>query len=175
LNLSEQLCLQCGLCCSGVIFADVRLQRGDNPTQLRRLGLPLSTTRGQPGFSQPCAALEGCRCRLYAERPLHCRYFECALFKNVKVGNLRPAAALRCVRTARARADKVHSLLRALGDSNENVALSARCRNISERLNAGELDRQKAQLYAQLTQAHHKLNLLLAEAFYPGTIIPHAR
>src|SRR5437868_1476023 len=92
---SSALCLECGLCCNGVIFADVRLQRGDDPGRLRALGLPIATphapssasplrkTGGVPAprFAQPCAALDGCRCRIYADRPAYCRQFDCLLLK----------------------------------------------------------------------------------------------
>src|SRR6266581_3782971 len=86
-----QLCLSCGLCCNGVIFADVKLQPSDDASRLRALGLRISTPHSKfrtPTFDQPCAALGGCRCRIYAERPRYCREFECVLFKSVKAGRL---------------------------------------------------------------------------------------
>src|SRR5215470_7025634 len=86
------LCVQCGMCCDGSIFADVRLQPEDDPVRLAALGLVLkgavlpsgsteaetniTPTRPQPRapvFPQPCAMLQGCRCTIYAERPAHCR------------------------------------------------------------------------------------------------------
>jgi hypothetical protein len=67
------------------------------------------------------------------------------------------------------RADRLLRLLQSLGDSNENVALSVRCRRTSKRLARGELDQETTQLYAHFTQEQHHLNLLLAQAFYPGT------
>ena len=118
--LTERLCLACGLCCNGVIFANVRLQPGDDAERLRSLGLPVQpprSVRQPPLVSQPCAALDGCRCRIYAERPQYCRHFECVLFKSVAAGRTQPAEALRIVGAARDRGDKVRRLLRALGDS----------------------------------------------------------
>jgi hypothetical protein len=169
--MTDALCLACGLCCNGVIFANVRLQPGDDAERLQSLGLPVRPPRAvrQPPFvSQPCAALEDCRCRVYADRPQHCRQFECVLFKSVAAGRTQPAEALRIIGAARDRADKVRCLLRALGDTDEHVALSARFRRTSTRLKATELSEETADTYGQLTLAVHDLNLLLSEAFYPG-------
>src|SRR5262249_32014463 len=97
---SNQLCLTCGLCCNGVIFADVKIQPKDDADRLRTLGLPLTKPRDSafPKWRQPCAALDGCRCRIYAERPHYCREFECALLKAVNVGRVGAEAALRIIR-----------------------------------------------------------------------------
>jgi len=168
----EELCPACGLCCNGVIFANLALQPGDDSARLRSLGLPVCNSRSAlrpPHLAQPCAAFDGCRCRVYSERPQYCREFECVLLKSVKAGGTETAAALRIIRTARERADKVHRLLRALGDSDEQLPLSARFRRTGKRLQERDLDEETADTYAQLTLAVHDLNLLLGGAFYPGT------
>jgi len=167
-----ELCPACGLCCNGVIFADVRLQPADDAGRLRSLGLPVCTPRSglrPPRLAQPCAAFDGCRCRVYPDRPQYCREFECVLFKSVKAGRTEPGAALRIIRTARERADKVRRLLRKLEDADEQLPLSARFRRTGKRLQECDLDEETADLYAQLTLAVHDLNLLLGDAFYPGS------
>ena len=171
-TVSEQLCPGCGLCCNGVIFANLALQPGDSSARLRSLGLPVRNSHSAlrpPHLTQPCAAFDGCRCRVYADRPKYCRQFECVLLKRVKAGQTEPAAAGRIIRTARARADKVLRLLRALGDADEQLPLSARFRRTSRRLKEHELDKETADAYGQLTLAFHDLNLLLGDAFYPGS------
>lgn len=172
---TQDLCLACGLCCNGVIFADVKLQPGDAAARLRTLGLPLtevSARRAQGGgqkLLQPCPAFDGCECRVYADRPGYCRQFECVLLKSVKARRTPAAQALRVVRTARQRAEKVKRLLRELGDTDEQTALAARFRRTAKRLEKACLDEELADLYGRLTLAVHDLNLLLSEAFYPGT------
>ena len=168
----EKLCPACGLCCSGVIFADVGLQRRDDAARLRSLGLPVSVPRSAlrpPHLAQPCAAFDGCRCRVYADRPQYCREFECVLLQSVKTGHTQAAAALRIIRTARERADKVRRLLNALGDADEQLPLSARFRRVGKRLQERGWDEEAADTYSQLTLAVHDLNLLLGDAFYPGS------
>ena len=161
------------MCCNGVIFADLQLQPGDDAERLRSLGMPVLAPRGPrqpPHLSQPCAALEGCRCRIYAERPEYCRQFECALLKSVKSGRTPRAEALRIIGTTQQRADKVRRLLGALGDKDEQVALSVRFRRTTTRLKAMDLDDETAETYGELTLAVHDLNLLVHEAFYPGGV-----
>jgi hypothetical protein len=167
-----ELCPACGLCCNGVIFANLALRPGDDANRLRSLGLPIGTPPSvlrPPHLAQPCAAFDGCRCRVYADRPHYCREFECVLLKSVKTGRTEPAAALRIIRTARERADKVRRLLNALGDTDEQLPLSARFRRAGKRLKERDLDEETADTYGQLTLAVHDLNLLLSDAFYPGS------
>ena len=184
-SLPEQLCLACGLCCNGVLFKDVELQPDDDKEHLRSLGLPIREPRRverksgrslhskpetrNPKFSQPCAALcDGNRCRIYDERPARCREFECALFKSVAAGETELAAALKTIRAAHQRADPVRRLLRALGDTDEHLALSLRFKRTRRRLEAGGFDDSSADTFGELTLAVHGLNVLLSSRFYPG-------
>jgi uncharacterized protein len=172
-KFETQLCRACGLCCNGVIFANLALQPGDNAARLKSLGLPVCDSDSAlrpPHLAQPCAAFEGYRCRIYTDRPQYCRQFECVLLKSVKAGNTEPAAALRIIRTARERAEKVRRLLHALGDTDEQVSLGARFRRAGKRLQERDLDEETAEMYGELTLAVHDLNLLLGEAFYPGSV-----
>jgi hypothetical protein len=166
----ESICLKCGLCCNGVIFADVKLQPGEDAARLQSLGLSISTPRSARRatyFKQPCAAFDGCRCRIYdAGRPRQCGSFECLLLQNVKAGRLQRADALRIIGTARDRVEKVRQGLRALGDMDEDVALAARFRRTAQRMKKLALDEEKAETYARLTLDVHDLNLLLSTAFY---------
>lgn len=174
----EELCPTCGLCCNGVIFANLTLQPSDGAARLRSLGLPVCNSHSAlrpPHLTQPCAAFDGCRCRVYADRPKYCRQFECVLLKSVKAGQTEPAAALRIIRTARERADKVLRLLCALDDTDEQLPLSARFRRTSKRLKEHELDEETADTYGHLTLAVHDLNLLLGDAFYPGSTRPGSK
>jgi uncharacterized protein len=184
-SLPEQLCLACGLCCNGVLFKDVELQPGDDAEQLKSLGLPIREARragrksgcslhSKPPtrsskFPQPCAALcDDNRCRIYTERPARCREFECALFKSVAAGETELAAALKTIRATRQRADQVYRLLRALGDTDEHLALSLRFKRTRRRLETGGFDDAAADTFGELTLAVHALNVLLSSRFYPG-------
>ena len=167
---SHQLCLECGLCCNGVIFAKGQLQSSDDPAHLKSLGLAVLRTNksGETKFQQPCAVFDGCRCGIYRDRPKYCRAFECLLLKQVNAGKIELSKALQIVRRARRRAEKVKRLLRTLGDSDEHIALNVRVRRMQNRLEREVFDTESAHLFGELTLAVHSLQLLLSEEFYPG-------
>lgn len=165
----SQLCLQCGLCCDGSVFATVRLQPADDPEHLRQAGL---TLRGPPTsrrFAQPCPMLEGCRCRIYPQRPSHCQTFDCALLKRLRQGKVSLPEAAREVHGARRLVEAVRGKLRALGDPHENQPIATRVRRTGARLAKGGANPEALQLYSQLTLAAHRMNLRLSRSFYPGS------
>ena len=120
------LCPACALCCNGVLFADVRLQPGDDPERLARIGVQLKRRAGTTRFQQPCSCLAGKLCRIYSERPVRCRTFECRLLQRVQNGAVTERAALGSIRQARRRADEVRRILRELGDLDETIPLTRR-------------------------------------------------
>jgi Fe-S-cluster containining protein len=168
---SNPLCLECGLCCNGVIFANGQLQPGDDVSRLQQLGLKLLPNRKSKivnrKFHQPCAAFDGCRCGIYSERPQYCRAFECALLKKFKAKKIEAAAALRIIRRARSRAEKVKRLLRELGDDDEHKPLTARFRQMQRRMETGALDEASADCFGELTLAMLDLQVLLSAEFLP--------
>lgn len=177
----ERLCLACGLCCNGVLFKDVELQEADDPSRLSALGLPLrvrggrrTARSGMPGAPvvmscpQPCAALLGCRCSVYSERPSRCRQFDCALLLRMREGRIGEAEALRAVRETRRLTDTVLRLFRDLGDRRTSLALSLRFQRLRRQMEeGGTLDEDRAEVYATLTLAVHDLQRRLRQVFYP--------
>ncbi len=165
----EKLCLACGLCCDGTIFADVKLQARDSATRLRWLGVPVlaASTKGcGPGFTQPCPALNGGGCKIYAERPQYCRQFDCLLLKDVKAGETTPARALKLIQKARGQADEARHLMQGLGDQQDCLPLGLRFRRLSQELEKHPPDSKNAATYGQLTLVMHDLTLQLSEHFY---------
>ena len=171
-SLASRLCTQCGLCCDGSLFADVRLQRGDDPDSLRAAGLRLwrITAAGKAllRFPQPCAAFDGCHCSVYPDRPRYCREFECGVFKEVARGTRSLADAQRAVRAARRRVDAVRRLLRKLGEENETSPLGVRFRRVKRRAEAGKIEAGGVATFAELSLAYHRLTVMLSEEFYPA-------
>lgn len=167
-DLASRLCLACGLCCNGVLFRDVELRKQDDPARLRAAGLRLRTRGEKRLLRQPCAALDGCRCRCYPARPLHCRLFECALYQAAERGDLHLDKALHIIRSARRRVARVRQLLAELGEQDDHLPLRARFGRLARRLHAAEVDQTTGSLFSRLTLAVHELNLRLRDAFYPG-------
>jgi Fe-S-cluster containining protein len=158
-STAESLCLQCGLCCNGVLFADVRLERGDRS--------PLFAHYGKR-VPQPCPAFNhgDCTCALYTQRPARCRQFECKQLLAVNAGKKTSAAALKKIRAVKKLAAAVEAHLAALGHNDAARPLNKRfqrCQRAAER--GGFVPAALAQL-ADLQLAFHQLNVLLAQDFY---------
>jgi len=122
----DQLCPNCGLCCNGVLFADVELRASDDAGRLAELGLTLGMKGSKLAFAQPCACFDGKLCGIYADRPKRCRTFECGLLKRVQDGKLKADAALKTIAATKRQAEKVRVLLRQLGQNDERQAMTKR-------------------------------------------------
>ena len=121
-----QLCLNCGLCCNGVLFADVELQPGDDAGRLQAAGLKLRRKGRRQCFHQPCACFDGKLCRIYAARPAHCRAFACGVLGRVESGELALEPALLTIRRARRLAERVRRLFDRLGERSHTLPFTRR-------------------------------------------------
>lgn len=161
----SKLCPKCGLCCNGVLFADVKLRKGDDARRLAGLGLPVEPAGRRPAFAQPCACFDGQFCRIYAGRPQRCRTFECGLLKKVEAGQMTVRTALKKISTAKRLVQKARRLFGQLDDRNEHLPLVKRYVQIM----AGAIDLSKggspARLRGQLLQAMDELMRMLHENF----------
>lgn len=102
---ADVVCQACALCCDGTLFTRVPLAADDvAPPEVRAVVTPT----GGRYLPQPCAALDGTRCTVYAQRPTACRRFECLLLAALRDGEVTEAGALELVTKAKA--------LRASGD-----------------------------------------------------------
>lgn len=158
-ELTDTLCLQCGMCCNGVLFADVRPEPGDKS--------PLFTQHG-PRVAQPCPAFSAgdCTCAIYARRPARCRKFECGQLLDARARKITPSAALKKIRAAHKSVARVEKLLGALGYNDVALPLKRRFDRCQRAAAAGKLPPAQFAKLAQLQMAMHRLNLLLAEDFY---------
>lgn len=124
MNVVDQLCPQCGLCCDSTLFADVELRAGDDAKRLAKLGLSLAKkSKSKIAFAQPCACFDGKFCKIYDDRPKRCRLFECGLLKKVIAGEMKAEAALKNISKTKTLAKRVRGLLKSLGQQPEDMAL----------------------------------------------------
>lgn len=162
----QTLCQSCGICCDGALFSGVQLQPGDSAPALRELGLSVQKRGKGWRLLQPCAALHGCHCRVYAERPAHCRQFRCQLLDQVRDGEVGLDPALRVVRRARRLADQVLKLLEGLGETDTRAPLKLRAKRVLAALEHPSTSREDLIRLGELTQQLHQLYLLLSTRFY---------
>jgi hypothetical protein len=157
-KLTNALCLQCGMCCNGVLFADVRRERDDPSPLFEQYG---------PRVAQPCPAFnfQTCACAIYAGRPARCRKFECRQLLGVRDGTTTTPKALRQIRTARRLVVKVEKLLGQLGFNDVRLPLKSRFQKCQRAAGLGKISAFDLGLLAKVQLAFHQLNLLLAKEF----------
>lgn len=165
-SLIDILCSNCGLCCDGTLFVDVKLRPNDDAKQLAKFGLALTKSgRGKSAFAQPCNCFDGRYCKIYGDRPAQCRAFECGLLKRVASGEISADNALESICKAKSVANRLRGLLRAFGQRPEEKPM-AHC--YSEAM-AGPIDLSggpdNAKSHAKLMQAYGDLTSLLERDF----------
>lgn len=124
---AARLCLDCGLCCNGVLFDLVKLQPGDNAKALGARGIKI---KKRQFFTQPCGALCDLHCTIYEDRPTRCRLFECKQFQQVAKGQLTEEAAKARINEVKDRVSKVESLIARTGHDNPRKPLAQRYANV---------------------------------------------
>jgi Fe-S-cluster containining protein len=126
--LTDTLCTQCGLCCDGTLFADVELVGQAELARLEIMGMEVENENRNTGLlSQPCAALRGTRCGIYAHRPKCCRMFECHLLQNAQRGAVTVEQALEQIAGAREQIRQIRAMLDRLGNHDEGLPIKERC------------------------------------------------
>ena len=120
---AARLCLDCGLCCNGVLFDQVRLQPGDNRKSLTARGLKI---KKGGWFNQPCTALCGTLCLLYQSRPTRCRQFECRQYQQVAAGEISYESAVRRIAVVKGQVARINLLLPPSGGGNTRKPLAQR-------------------------------------------------
>jgi hypothetical protein len=96
----NNICIECGLCCDGSMFMHVKIDKSDDPTLLKQLGVESVEVRDKPFFLQPCIWQEGKLCRLYNDKRRFkvCKAFKCRLLRQYLSGEISYPSALAVIR-----------------------------------------------------------------------------
>jgi uncharacterized protein len=148
---AARLCLDCGLCCNGVLFDNVRLQPGDTAKALTAQGLKIK--KGQ-FFKQPCSGLNGALCTLYQNRPTRCRAFVCGQFKAVAARDVDFATAAGRIAEVRHGVAEVERLLSGTAGYNLRKPLAQR---FATAMGAELEEGQRVELDAAMSTLQEKL------------------
>ncbi len=107
---ASTLCVNCGMCCNGVLFTNARAEP-DEVARLREHGLVVEQVRpGRTQFRLPCPHHHEGHCGIYSDRFLKCRTFRCALLKRLDEGETSLAEAQATVARAQAMLARVTAL-----------------------------------------------------------------
>lgn len=102
----EALCSACGLCCDGTLFTHVSLT-ADEAERLAAKVEVRPRTDGKLALAQPCRALQGRSCAVYADRPQGCRTYVCSVYRALEGGEARADEAQELVALALGRIARV--------------------------------------------------------------------
>lgn len=166
-SLTDLLCTRCGLCCDGSLFADVELAGRREVARLEGLGLVVEDGDGPGGLlEQPCAALVGRRCRIYANRPECCRTFECRLLQDVRRGHVSVESAERHITQALGLIQGAEVILVQLERHDPHLPLAERSAEALAGSASGspKLKRRRAELAARMST----LSNLIRRVFLRG-------
>ena len=100
-NLSD-LCVSCGLCCSGAVFSHAKLSDADKNV-LARCGVSAGDSMyNDDRMHLPCRFLEGTACSIYDRgRPKICGEYMCKLVRELEAGEIALAEAKQVTAQAR--------------------------------------------------------------------------
>ena len=159
-SLPDTLCTRCGLCCDGSLFADVELAGRAEATRLEAMGLEIEDedTNGAL-LPQPCRALRGKRCGIYAHRPQCCRTFECRLLQDVRHGTTGVERAVERIAETRKRIGRVRDQLAHLGQRDKRLPLGEICDEALARDPdpVPQVNRKRAELQAAMSAVEESL------------------
>lgn len=165
-NLANVLCIRCGLCCDGSLFADAELAVRET-TALEVLGVEIEDAdEDEPALLlQPCAAFKRKRCSIYPHRPNCCRTFECRLLKQVESGAVSVDRAKETIANMLKEVGRVKVLIAQMGQRDERLPLKER---LSEALTLSlkitddpQINRKRADMKVAIT----RIQSLLQQTF----------
>ena len=98
---SMELCMNCGLCCSGALFSDAPVAEGEEE-KADELGFThFENLAGSTVFSLPCKHLSGPLCTIFPNRLDVCDSYHCDLTLDVKSEDVSIEDANNAVKSAK--------------------------------------------------------------------------
>lgn len=164
---ASRVCTACGLCCDGTMFQIVKMQPGDSPAELARLGMRIRGKDGEFHMEQPCPALKELRCCIYDKRPTRCRLFHCQQLRLLEAGNTTEADAMALIMQTRAQAAQVRELIEKCGLREDGQPLIERFERLMSTPVDENLEPELAAIREDLDKAMRRLRLVINREFRP--------
>ena len=165
-SLTDKLCTRCGLCCDGSLFADVELAGAAEAAGLEVMGLEIEEDDADGALlMQPCAALQGKRCGIYAHRPECCRTFECRLLQDARRGTVSVEQAIEHIAETLKHVGRVRKLAAELGQREVNLPLKERYADALALADEAGANPSQARKRAELEAGMSAVERLIRENF----------
>jgi Fe-S-cluster containining protein len=164
---ASRLCTACGMCCDGTLFQIVRMQPGDSPAELGRLGLKMRCRDGEFFMEQPCSALRENCCTVYEKRPARCRLFHCQQLRRVESGDAQEAEAMAMIVETRELVERVRGLIERCGLREDGQSLQERFERVMSTPIHETLEPEMAAVRENLENAMQKLRMRINREFRP--------
>ncbi|WP_395735531.1 YkgJ family cysteine cluster protein [Prosthecobacter sp.] len=162
---AARLCAACGMCCDGTMFQIVRMQPGEVPAELGRLGLKMRCRDGEYFMEQPCSALVEKRCTIYEKRPVRCRLFNCQQLGKVERGESAAAEAMAMIVETRSMVERVKNLIEQCGLREDGQDLVTRYERVMHTPVNEALEPEMVSVREELDETMRKLKLRLNREF----------
>ncbi|WP_395749764.1 YkgJ family cysteine cluster protein [Prosthecobacter sp.] len=162
---AARLCAACGMCCDGTMFQIVRMQPGEVPAELGRLGLKIRCREGEYFMEQPCSALVEKRCTVYEKRPVRCRLFNCQQLARVERGEIAETEAMTMIVETRAMVERARALIEQCGLREDGQDLVTRYERVMSTPVNETLEPELVKPREELDETMRKLKLRLNREF----------
>jgi Fe-S-cluster containining protein len=149
------------------MFQIVKMQPGDSPADLARLGMRIRGKDGEFHMEQPCPALKELRCSIYDKRPTRCRLFHCQQLRLLEAGNTSEADAMALIMQTRAQAAQVRELIKQCGLREDGQPLIERFERLMSTPVDEKLEPELAAIREDLDNAMRRLRLVINREFRP--------
>lgn len=164
---ASRICTACGMCCDGTMFQIVKLQTGDRPSELGKLGLKVRSRDGEFFMEQPCPALRDTCCTVYEKRPARCRLFHCQQLRLMDGDHTTEREVMTVIASARELVEQVNSLILQNGLREDGQALLDRYERVMSTPVDAKMEPDLAEARHGLDAAMQKLRRLLNREFRP--------
>ena len=147
------------------MFQIVRMQPGEVPAELGKLGLKIRCRDGEYYMEQPCSALREKRCTVYEQRPVRCRLFNCQQLGRVERGETTESEAMAMIIETRALVEKVRGLIEQSGLREDGQALVERYERVASTPVNQALEPELVAVREELDEKMRTLKLRLNREF----------
>lgn len=162
MNDATNICLACGLCCTGTLVGFVQLDADEVP-RVREF-MDIEEDNGNGVFLQPCKKYcDGCT--VYEKRPKQCASFKCGLLKSVEQKELDFHTAVEVVVEVKLKKIALEKKIAALQIELDSPSFYFKMVELKKILKNKNAEVELSQSYLELQTEFNELDHLLHHQF----------